>query len=256
MKEQKYLVKRKKKSPVQQGGVRNISKPKTLVQAEDLLDYWNKQGLREHTVKTSAIYKNILKALTQLLIGNHPHFDRKFKVHEIRESIDSFVQAAIDPMVKPHNKTKLRRMSFLDFIYCPYHTKVKSKMSHYMIHEPEPINSCEDRYPEMTKALMVIWNREMRHGLKNGFSPTEKNLFRKASNRVMDMIDENKDKIQWLLFSAGAKDIAEALWRSIEETTNYNLSRVNIHWLSSDLTIAKFCDYLGQKGYVKAKNER
>jgi len=226
----------------------------TQVWADELLNYWNEQGLQQHRKPNTAIYKKSLKSLQQLLEGSHPQFNKKFKKHEIQESIDNFVRVVIDPNLKPINKAPLRKKSLDSFIYNSF-GNTKSLLTHFLTYEPEPVLSYKERHPGLTRALMIVWNREMKHGIKEPYTPDEKNLFRKAANRIMKIIEGNKEKLQWLMLSGGPIDIAEAMWRCIEETTNYNLSRVNIHWLSSDITISRFTTYLAQKGYVKPQNE-
>lgn len=235
-----------------------VEEPDSVETSIALLDYWgNTLQLSQNMDPDTRAYKQAQVDLENLLDGFHPNFrDRKFQPNEITWAMDQFATMVHDKTVAPANKSNVKKINVSRFIYNHFAKRVKSYLAILIDGSPQPLPKVKkDINPDLTDALIRIWRREMLHGLTYNMGKKEKQDFIDASHKITKFLEENNGKIQWLMLRRGASDIAEVLWKSIEHSTNYNLGKVTTYWLSSDLTLRKFFEYMAQKGYVKPTNE-
>jgi hypothetical protein len=195
--------------------------------------------------------------LENLLNGHHQRFrDTKFTVNDITWAMDQFASMVHNKLVAPANKGTIKRINVSSFIYNHYAKHLKSYFAHLIDNDTVLLPKVkEDINPKLTQALIAKWRKEMLHGLTYDMGGKEKQSFIDASHRISTFLDKNKNKIQWLMLNRGPKDIANLLWKSIENTTQHNLTKVTPYWLGSDLTLELMMRYMAQKGYVKPTNE-
>jgi len=214
-----------------------ITVPATI---QDIIDYWNNSGLRQHKNPSTNVYKDIVKRAKQLIRGRfevNEYKDKKITSEQIKLAIGHFKIATTNPSYEPQNKTYLKGLSLVDFIYNPRSIGNKALLLFYL-NPPLPLKDppVTDIHPELTKEFKAQYvQKVLGNSHSNGFTSREENCFRKAGKMLTDFFKKNGDKI--LLEPLERQypvHLVRYVFAALDKQLNEDLSRVTPGWFSQE----------------------
>lgn len=212
------LTKKEIMQKAQSNLVPHITKPKPFPKiviskpVQEVLDYWNKVGLKAPADKTWSL-KTAVEDIEKVIDGtmfkdyDHPDFkpwkNRKFPVREIKQAIDIYFLRAHSPQYLPTKKDYLQKLTLSTFFYNRY-TSSGLFASEFLTCWAKPLEkttenkllAMEDRHPELTK-ILTSWYRSY-FAEPKGFSIKDRNNIIKATRKIVEFVNNcNGNIVQW-----------------------------------------------------------
>lgn len=237
-------------------------------QALDLIEYWEGKGLKSISHKPETqIYERSLIAFDKLLSGkafNNTEYKsyegKKFTLAEIRKAISRFALMALNSDYEPRNvkfKSDLSKISPADFIFNAYVSSNgygRSKFIHCHENEAKIIREkdvyVEDKYPNVTKAIMNKYKKDILGGSEIQFTNDDLNAFRKAANFAYELFAKNKNRLLGTYAQLKPYQIAESMFEALERG-GADFAKVKPHWLCNSAMQKQLPAYLYQAAILQ-----
>ena len=240
-------------------------------QALDLIEYWEGKGLKSilHKPETKT-YEQSLIAFDKLLSGKafnsteyKSYEGKKFTLAEIRKSISRFALMALNPDYEPRNvkfKSDLSKISPADFIFNAYVSSNgygRSKFIYCHENEAKIVREkdvyVEDKYPNVTKAVMNKYKKDILGGSEIAFTNDDLNAFRKAANFAYELFAKNQNRLLGTYAQLKPYQIAESMFEALERG-GADFAKVKPHWLCNSAMQKQLPAYLYQAAILQDTN--
>jgi hypothetical protein len=237
-------------------------------QALDLIEFWEGKGLKSisHNPETKT-YEQSLIAFDKLLSGKafnsteyKSYEGKKFTLAEARKAISRFALMALNPDYEPRNvkfKSDLSKISPADFIFNAYVSSNgygRSKFIHCHENEAKIIREkdvyVEDKYPNVTKAVMNKYKKDILGGSEIQFTNDDLNAFRKAANFAYELFAKNQNRLLGTYAQLKPYQIAESMFEALERG-GADFAKVKPHWLCNGAMQKQLPAYLYQAAILQ-----
>lgn len=256
----------KQQIPTPKEKVKHITKD-----VENLINFWNNLGLVKHREGTKT-YIEIASCLNKLINGVFfdkngifkKYSDRKFTTQEITETMQRFSLAATNFNYLPINDYKkiLKKTGLNHFLHNPFGKQEKSLFLEYFENPPQLLKEEQrlttDEDPETTKIIKSFWVNKVLGGITpTEWSQKEENSFRRCGKSLTIFWKSNIKKVNTEFGIAGDDLLAkrnrvELLFEAILDDVNEDISKINVGWLCSTMTLnTRLPKYLFAQGIIR-----
>jgi hypothetical protein len=237
-------------------------------QALDLIEFWEGKGLKSisHNPETKTYWQSLI-AFDKLLSGKafnsteyKSYEGKKFTLAEARKAISRFALMALNPDYEPRNvkfKSDLSKISPADFIFNAYVSSNgygRSKFIHCHENEAKIIREkdvyVEDKYPNVTKAVMNKYKKDILGGSEIQFTNDDLNAFRKAANFAYELFAKNQNRLLGTYAQLKPYQIAESMFEALERG-GADFAKVKPHWLCNGAMQKQLPAYLYQAAILQ-----
>lgn len=226
--------------------IRRVLVPKKSDDVLDIFEYWSSKGFPIHQEKTKSEAKAV-RDIYALLDGTL--FDsfkdkgviRKYRVLEVKKSIDNYALAAFHRDYQPSNvdlKKRLQHIGLCNFFYDAQKggESNKSMFLRYFFSKPKLISEStylakRDELPHITKVLSR-WYYEKFSNRGNGNSVQDINSFIRASLKLKQFMEDNGKnlKLEDFHMMYGCYDNLKCLAIQLTRTMDKELRENDILW--------------------------
>ena len=231
-----------KEYPLPKEKAKPLFVPKSV---QDIIDYWNSCGLRQHKDPTSKIYREIVKRV-KLVLRNKFDMEEfnneKITPKKILLAIDHFKLSATDLSYEPWNKDYLRRLSLFDFFYNIRSPRIKSQFI-YCLDPPRPIDDLVviDEHPEITEEFKKQYVNKVLGGVKTSeFTNREENCFKKTAKMMLVFFHKYGDRMTLTPMERKYPiNLVEYIFAALDKRINEDWTQVTPGWFAQPSVYSK-----------------
>lgn len=241
---------------------RKVLVPKITDDIQTIVDYWISKGMKSHREDTLS-FAQVIRDIHSLFKGtlfntfkNKMWHNRKFRVSEVKKTIDNFVLAANNADYEPisiRTKQWMQKLPFSNFFYNKRASEenYKSMFLTYLVSAPTLVSNSKifaikDETPNVTKILTDWYKKTFGNRDNDSFTLKNKNDLIFTSKALKEFYEKNKTKLNiknWLVTYGQTDPIAflavqvtRALDKMLRENGSLYVSFTTA-WMKSDKMI-------------------